>query len=113
MKHLEKIYNVLTMTEGSWERVWLRTFLVTSLQMQDLNIECKKLIMDAQGLKSHAATDNFFTTDDEVEDVKDVQQAAIAAAAAHKSGREQGRGGGGGHRRQPTPLKKDKVGKRK
>ena len=113
MKHLEKIYNVITMSKGSWERVWLRTFLVTSLQMRDLNIKCKKLIMDAQGIKSHAATDHFFTTDDEVEEVKDAQQATIAAAAASKAIRDRGRGGGGGHHRQPTPFKKDKVGKRK
>ena len=101
-KKLEKIYSVLILAEGSFETLWTKAVLATSLQMATMNEEMAAILLEAQGLKDHVQNGSFFTSDSEVQDVKDTQQQNLFASAIRRPS-SHSRGGDRGSVKRETP----------
>ena len=85
MKKLQRIFNVLIYCNNSHEQLWTKVYLATALQCATVSDDVRSIIKEAQGLKDHTNNDTFFTSDDEVEKVKDVQQQRLVQAAISRS----------------------------
>jgi hypothetical protein len=81
MRKLEKIFNAMVLGTERHEDLWTRIYLTLVLQMATTAEEARSIIQEAQGVLTHKESDAWFTTDDDKDEVKEVQQVAIVRAA--------------------------------
>ena len=100
-RKVEKILNALVYSNDNYEAMWARVYATTALQSALLTDEIKAVLLEAQGVKDTTRDDSFFTTEEDVREVKDARETALTRAALKGT-----KGGAGG--RPPYPRKTDR-----